>query len=195
MRGILTFALVMLLAAFAAPASAEFYAKDKSSNDPNRPAIEALAKEFAAIPNSFGCNEFAWGHKDPASTTMEFVPPGHEVRTWTRLVTITALELPADERGRVEMLNRLQTIMLNSFAKSGIIMDKKSGADSNGAPTLFVEYETGQGPAREHNAAVVMKLRPDLAAIVQIQSRGNKPLPREDAVKMQALAFPKSLRS
>lgn len=191
MRGILTIALTMLFAAVVAPASAEFYAADKNSKDPNRPAIEALAKEFAAIPNSFGCTEFAWGHKDPASTSMEFVPPGHDVRTWTRLVTITALDLPADEAGRAQTLNRLQTIMLNTFAQRGIIMDKKTGADRNGQPTLFVEYETGQGPAREHNAAAVLKLRPDLAAVVQIQSRGNKPLPREDAAKMQALAIPK----
>lgn len=191
MRGILTIALTMLFAAIVAPASAEFYAADKNSKDPNRPAIEALAKEFAAIPNSFGCTQFAWGHKDPASTSMEFVPPGHDVRTWTRLVTITALDLPADEAGRAQTLNRLQTIMLNTFAQRGIIMDKKTGADRNGQPTLFVEYETGQGPAREHNAAAVLKLRPDLAAVVQIQSRGNKPLPREDAAKMQALAIPK----
>jgi hypothetical protein len=191
MRSIFTFAIVMLLAALAAPASAEFYAKDKTSKDPNRPAIEALAKEFASIPNSFGCTEFAWGHKDPTSTSMEFVPPGHDVRTWTRLVTITALDLPADEKGRADTLNRLQTIMLNMFTQRGIVMDKKTGTDKNGQPTLFVEYETGQGPAREHNAAAVLKLRPDLAAIVQIQSRGNKSLPREDAAKILALAIPK----
>lgn len=191
MRGILTFAIVMLLAALAAPASAEFYANDKNSKDPNRPAIEALAKEFASIPNSFGCNEFAWGHKDPASTSMEFVPPGHDVRTWTRLVTITALDLPPDEKGRTDTLKLLQKTMENMFTQRGIIMDKKTGTDKNGQPTLFVEYETGQGPAREHNAAAVIKLRPDLAAVVQIQSRGNKSLPREDANKIMALAIPK----
>lgn len=191
MRSILSLAFVMLLAAIAVPASAEFYANDKNSKDPNRPAIEALAKEFASIPNSFGCTEFAWGHKDPTSTTMEFVPPGHDVRTWTRLVTITALDLPPDEAGRTETLKRLQTIMENMFTQRGIIMDKKTGKDKNGQPTLFIEYELGEGPAREHNAAAIMKLRPDLAAVVQIQSRGNKSLPREDAARIQALAIPK----
>lgn len=191
MRGIINLAIVMLLAALALPASAEFYAADKNSKDPNRPAIEKLAKEFAAIPNSFGCTEFAWGHKDPASTTMEFVPAGHDVRTWTRLVTITALDLPPDAAGRTETLKRLQVIMENMFTQRGIIMNKKTGTDKNGQPTLFIEYELGQGPAREHNAAAIMNLRPDLAAVIQIQSRGNKPLPREDANKIQALAIPK----
>ena len=182
-------AAAALLGIASMPASAEFYADDKNATDPARPQIEALAKEFAAYPAAFDC-ELAWGQMtDPGSVSMEFVPKGHDVRKWTRLVTIQTLGLPAKDADRKAMVKRLQGLMLASYSQQGNVIDTKEGIDANGAPTLFIEYEVGKGAAKEHNAAAIMKLRADLAGIVQIQSRG-KPLAREDAAKMKALAIP-----
>jgi hypothetical protein len=178
--------LVLFTAAF--PARAEFYAKDKDATDPNRPAIEKLAKEFTPTAASFGCGEFAWGQMNDINTTsMEFVPPGDDVRTWTRLVTVTTLALPPKEADRAAIVKRLQGIMLSNYSQQGTVRDTREGTDPKGSPTLFVEYEIGHGMAKEHNASAVMKLRADLAGIVQIQSRG-KPLAREDVAKMQTFA-------
>jgi hypothetical protein len=179
---------VLMIAAAALPARADFYAKDKTSTDPDRPAIEALAKELAATPASFGCPEFGWGQKNDASTTtMEFVPAGDDVKKWTRLMTITTLALPPKETDRAAIVKRLQAIMLSNYSQRGNVLDTQEGKDAKGVTTIFVEYEIGEGKAKEHNAAAILKLRGDLAGIVQIQSRG-KPLAREDVAKMQSLA-------
>jgi hypothetical protein len=179
---------VLVIAAAALPARAEFYAKDKTSTDPNRPAIEALAKEFAATPASFGCPEFAWGQKnDESTTTMEFVPAGDDVKKWTRMTTVTTLALPPKEADRAAIVKRLQAIMLSNYSQHGTVLDTQEGKDAKGSPTIFVEYEIGQGKAKEHNAAAIVKLRPDLAGIVQIQSRGKRLTP-EDVAKMQTFA-------
>jgi hypothetical protein len=179
---------VLMIVAAALPARAEFYAKDKTSTDPNRPAIEALAKEFAATPASFGCPEFAWGQKnDESTTTMEFVPAGDDVKKWTRMTTVTTLALPPKEADRAAIVKRLQAIMLSNYSQHGNVLDTQEGKDAKGSPTVFVEYEIGQGKAKEHNAAAIVKLRPDLAGIVQIQSRGKRLTP-EDVAKMQTFA-------
>ena len=182
--------VVFAAAIFAsAPAWAGFYANDKNPTDPNRAQILALAAEIAGIPKSFGC-EFAWGQmNDPSSASMEFVPHGDDVRAWTRLVTITTVALPPKQAEQIELLKKLQAIMTNSFTQRGHVLEIKSGANAKGVQTLFVEYETGQGAAKEHNAAGIVRLRADMAAIVQIQSRG-KPLARADADKMKVLAIP-----
>ncbi len=187
-RTIAKLVVLVLLAGLAAlPASAEFYVGDKTSSDPNRPYIEGLAKEFASIAASFGC-ALAWGQmNNESSATMEFVPAGHDVRKWARLVTITTLALPAKEPERPAVLKRLQAIMLSTYSQNGTIVETKEGTDAKGSKTLFVEYDLGAGAATEHNAAAIIKLRSDLAGIVQIQSRG-KPLAREDAAKIMSLA-------
>lgn len=177
------FALVL----FAAPVHAEFYANDKAARDPNRAFIETLAKDLQSIPASFGC-ELAWGHMDENSVQIEFVPKGDDVRKWTRLVTMTLVSLPPQPAGKVETTKRLQAIMTDNFNQRGRVIESKSGADKNGTPTLYVEYKIGTGAAEEHNAAIVMMLRPDWAGVVQIQAR-EKPLAREDAARMKALAI------
>jgi hypothetical protein len=179
---------VLMIVAAALPAHAEFYAKDKTSTDPDRPTIEALAKEFAATPASFGCPEFAWGQKnDESTTTMEFVPAGADVKTWTRMMTITTLALPPKEADRTAIVKRLQGIMLANYSQRGNVLDTHEGKDAKGVTTIFVEYEIGEGKAKEHNAAAILKLRGDLAGIVQIQSRGKRLTP-EDVAKMQTFA-------
>jgi hypothetical protein len=77
--------------------------------------------------------------------------------------------------------------MLSNYAQHGNVLDTQEGKDAKGVTTIFVEYEIGEGKAKEHNAAAIVKLRPDLAGVVQIQSRG-KPLTPEDLAKMQSFA-------
>jgi hypothetical protein len=187
-----TFALAAALMASlaAAPAHAEYYASDKNSKDPNRELYLSLAAELKAIPDMFGC-EFAWGNmNDPSSVQLEFAPRGHDVRKWTRLVTITTVLMSKESAQQHDLVQRLQSIMMDNFKQHGRVIETKSGTDAKGLPTLYVEYETGTGAAKEHNAAAIMRLRDEFAGIVQIQSRG-KPLAREDATKMQSLALPK----
>lgn len=174
----------------ALPAHAEYYANEKSPKDPNRPLYLSLAAELKSIPDQFGC-EFAWADMlDPSTLQLEFAPRGHDVRKWTRLVTITTVLMSKEPAQQRDLVKRLQSIMMDNFKQHGRIIETKSGTDAKGLPTLYVEYETGTGAAKEHNAAAIMRLRDDFAGIVQIQSRG-KPLAREDATKMQSLAIPK----
>jgi len=190
MRALRTLLLV-LMAGLAPPlAQAEVYASDKSSKDPNRAAIEALAKDLAPLAATFGC-EFAWGDMQAAdSATLEFVPAGDDVRKWTRLVTITVIGIPAQQPAQAKLIKQIHDMMEQRVAQRGKLLNKVLGNDGNGLPSSFMEYEIGTGAAKEHNAMAVMKVRADLAGIVQIQARGNA-LAREDAEKMQALAIPK----
>lgn len=180
----LTFAVLASLAAL--PAGAEFYAGEKSPKDPHVGVYLAFALEFKPIAEMFGC-KFAWANaNDGSSVQLEFVPAGDDVRKWTRLVTITTVALPPKEADRAAIVKRLQSIMTDNYKQHGKILATAEGVDA-GSPTLFVEYEIGQGAAKEHNAAAVMKLRADLAGIVQVQSRG-KPLAPEDIAKMRSFA-------
>jgi hypothetical protein len=182
-----TFALAALSAFAALPASADFYANEKTSTDPNRPAVEALVKEFASIPAAFGCDEFAWGKMGgPSDVTMEFVPAGDDVRKWTKLVTIQTIALPADEAAQVAEMKKLVAIGDTHFRQNARVSE--SVERGKGTPARFMEYEIGKGAATEHNAVGILRLRSGLAGIVQVQSRG-KPLAREDAAKMKALAI------
>ena len=182
------FLLVLMTGIASLPASAEFYAGDKNSKDPNRAVYLAFVLEFEPIAKMFGCR-FAWGNaNDRSSVQLEFVPQGDDVRAWTRLLTITTVALPPREAENLTVVKRVQAIMMNNYTQRGRVIETKSGTDAKGVPTLFVEYEIGDGAAKEHNAAAIMKLRADLAGIVQIQSRG-KPLARVDAAKMKALAI------
>ena len=173
-----------------APASADFYANDTKSKDPNRATIEALAKDLAPIAASFGC-EFAWGDMhDPTNGTLEFVPAGDDVRKWTRLVTITVVGMPPRQAAQSALIKDLHNMMEGRIVQRGRLLDKALGSDGKGLPSSFMEYEIGQGADKEHAAVAVMKVRADLAGILQIQARG-KPLAREDADKMRTLAIAK----
>lgn len=196
MRTIRTLIPLVLAAGLAVlPASAEYYVTEKNAKDPNRAVYWAFALEFEPIAKMFGV-EFAWADaQSTSSIQLEFVPRGDDVRSWTRMLTINTLALPPKEAESLEVVKDLQTNILARYREKTNVLDMKEGTDPSGAPTLFVEYEIGDGAAREHNAAAIMKLRAgqaskrdgNLAGIVQIQSRG-KPLAREDVEKMKAFA-------
>lgn len=188
MRALGTLLVLALAVAFAGvPANAEYYANEKKPKDRNVPVYLAFAQEFTPLAKKFGC-EFAWANAtDPSSVQLEFVPPGQDVRAWTRLFTVNTVALPPKESDRLAVVQRLQGIMMDTYRQRARVVNTSKGTDASGAPTLYVEYDIGDGAATEHNAAAVIKLRADLAGIVQIQTRG-KALAREDANKIKALA-------
>jgi hypothetical protein len=180
--------IAALLIASATAAWPEVYVNDPNSRDPNRAAIVATGNDLAPIAKEFGC-EFAWGQlNDASSASLEYVPKGDDVRTWTRLVTITTVNLPADVQAQAQLMKRLHTIALSGFSGRGSVRAQKTGENPKGLPALYFEYEIGEGAQKEFGAVGVYKVRPDIAAIVQIQS--HKALAREDATKMSALAIP-----
>jgi hypothetical protein len=197
-RALRNLSLAFLIGLAVVPAEAEYYANQRNSKDPNLGVYLAFSLEFKALAKVFGV-EFAWADaQGPSSIQLEFVPRGDDVRTWTRLLTINTLGLPPKDADSLPVVKDLQAGMLARYREKTRVLDTKSGNDPNGVPTLFVEYEIGEGPAKEHSAAAIMKLRDaqarmrygDLAGIVQIQSRG-KPLAREDVEKLQAFAHVK----
>jgi hypothetical protein len=111
------------------------------------------------------------------------------------MLTINTMSLPPKEADSLAVLKDLHAGMLDRYRKNTNVLATMNGTDITGAPTLYVEYEIGEGAAKEHNAAAIRKLRfgqaslryGNLAGIVQIQSRG-KPLAREDIEKMQTFA-------
>ncbi len=185
--------VAMLCAGMAATAArAEVYADDPNSQDPNKPLILAVAADLDPIAKSFGC-AFAWGQAANGTVTLEFVPKGDDVRKWTRLVTVTVVGLSPDTKAQAQLLARLQSITLENFSSRGHISQQKTGENPRGMPALYFEYDLGSGAAKEFGAVGVFRGRSegtkhDLAMIVQIQS--HKPLAREDADKMRALALP-----
>jgi hypothetical protein len=181
--------LAVAFALSSLPAQADFYANDPNAKDPNRPAVEAMAKEFAPVSTAFGVPEFAWGKMDdPASAVLEFVPTGDDVRKWTRLMTITTIGLPDKPAAQLVEMKKLQGVARSHFGGRSKVLNSAEGADPNGAATLFLEYEVGKGAALEHNALGVVRLRPNLAGIVQIQARGKR-LSGDDVAQMKAYAL------
>ena len=184
-------ALTAALTGFAVtvPASAEIYANDPTPTDPNRAAIEALAKDVVALPAMFGCPEFAWGQMSapPQGAALEFVPTGDDVKKWKRLFTVTTFGLNGTDAEQAAQLKELRASVLATFVRKSNIINSKLGT-SNGAPVAFIEYELGNGADKEHAALGIVRLHDGLAGIVQIQSRG-APLPKADASKMEQYAL------
>lgn len=181
---------VMLLARLSTgSALAEVYADETTSTDPNKPQIMAMAKDLVLIPRIFGC-AFAWGQViGPHSMTLEFVPKSHDVRKWSKLFTITTFELPPKEDAQRALIARLQTLTVANFSERGTVTKKQLGEDRAKMPTVYFEYELGQGAAKEYGVAGIYKARPNLALIVQFQMR--TPLAKTDTAKMSDLALPK----
>lgn len=169
----------------ATPVRADVYANDPTPRDPNSAAIVAMAKEFSSLPAMFGCAEFAWGKmSNPTNVTLEFVPPGDDVRKWTRLFTITSVGLPKPEAEQAADMKKLQDFALRQFSTSARTLASKLGKDAKGAPVTFIEYEIGSGDTKEHAALGVVRLRDGLGALVQVQSRGAR-LSKDDIEKME----------
>lgn len=154
----------------------------------DRPILIGFGNYFLLVAKTFGCTDFQWAAFGSGKRFMsfEYVPDGANIHSWTRLMTVTVYPLPQENNAQREAMTKIGGALLASFAK-GKIIDQVNYAESNGDPSLLLEYEVGEGLQKEHNVGTFLRSGVSSAAFLQIQSRG-KPLDENDAAHMKQFA-------
>jgi hypothetical protein len=148
--------------------------------------IENFAKFYLPVARTFNCKKFAWGSfvRNHELITLEYVPQGDDVNSWTRLMSITLYPLPKDTSSQIEIMNKIQGSLLGIHGK---ILSEEFYRSNKGYPSLFVEYEIGDGIQKEHKAGAFSTVATNTASFIQIQSRG-KPFDPTDVANMKLFA-------
>jgi hypothetical protein len=162
--------------------------------------IRRLSKSLQIITDPLRehlpAKKFAWGSfvSNHTRITLEYVPEGDDVNSWTRLMSITLFPLLKDMASQIEVMLTLGPRLLGSYRTHGKILNQENFQDSNGYPDLFIEYEIGEGIQKEHSAGAFSHSAPNIASFIQIQSWG-KPFDQADAANMKLFAQKKLLLS
>ena len=144
--------------------------------------LKATGDAFMPIAKDFGCAKLSWADfTDPQFRTaqLEYVPEGHDVKSWTRLQTTTVYALTGRADADTQIMNGLAQLLVTNYKKTAEVLDLQYFENGIGEPAFFIEYKIGEGDAREHNAGVFMRTSDKAAAFMQIQARKGD-LPRED---------------
>lgn len=151
--------------------------------------VESLGKAYQSIADTFGCAELAWGGMSPRGNvlTLEYVPAGTKVESWTRLFTVTVYSLPDDPKASLDAMTRLMNGLLSNAKEHGKIINSTFFRNAKEEPGAFLEYEIGDGALKEHNVGVFMRSSDKTATFLQIQARGAQVFDPADAVKMLGL--------
>ena len=84
-------------------------------------------------------------------------------------------------------MNRIKGGLLGNYSNHGKVLDQDLYTDSKGYPSVFIEYEIGEGILKEHSAGVFSTVVTDTASFIQIAARG-KPFDETDAANMKLFA-------
>lgn len=158
------------------------------ASEKGKAILQKMGTDLQPIAARFGCTDFAWANFVDGGkvAALEFVPQGHKVEKWTRMVSMAVYALPGKPDEDKKALTALSQTLLAGYAKNGKIIRKQAVANAKGEPGLFLEYTIGDGAEKEHNAGVFFRLTKSTASFIQIQSRG-KALAAEDAEKIKSL--------
>ncbi len=156
------------------------------NTDSDKILVARFAYYYLPVAKVFGCDKFTSASKIDNLLSLEYVPDGDDVNSWTRLMTIMLYPLPADKKSQIQEMRR---IILNDMhlGDSGKIVDEEFYQDSQGYPILYIEWTVGHGVQEEHEAGSFMISAPSTASMIMIQARG-KPFDEADAAKMKLLA-------
>ena len=154
----------------------------------DRPMLIQFGNYFLSIAKAFGCQDFRWATFGPSKNfiSLEYVPEGEDIHSWTRLMTVTVYPLPQGHDAQRAAMTKIEGGLLASFS-NGRILNSTNYTDANGDPRLFLEYEVGEGLQKEHSAGTFLRSGVSSAAFVQIQSRG-RPFNEKDAADMKLFA-------
>jgi hypothetical protein len=100
------------------------------------------------------------------------------------MMTVSIYALPKEAPDQIDAMRKMQGALLGVYGKDGHIIDQTLFQTSDGFPRMFVEYEVGEGPQKEHTAGAFLKMLPIAAQVIQIQARG-KPFDPNDAANMK----------
>ncbi|MEZ0263067.1 MAG: hypothetical protein ACAH80_18830 [Alphaproteobacteria bacterium] len=187
-----TFYALMLCLALLAPVAAQAF--DTPLKDPKGvKVLEKLGIFFKPVADQFGCTDFAWGNVANAGklATLEYVPPGHKVEQWTKLVTVTVYSLEGDPVQDKALMSAMVTALTKTFEANGKVISHSLYRNKAEEMSAYYEYETGLGGAKEHNAGVFMRVTPTLAAFMQVQARGGA-LAADDLLTIHKMVDPRA---
>lgn len=157
-----------------------------------RKSLEMIANAFHPIATGFDCSKFitaAFVDKEMRIAQVAYMPQSTEKpEEWERMVTTTVYALPGEKDADLQLMRHMANTLLEQYKKSGKVLDTKtySNANSNNEPGFYIEYEIGEGKAKEHNAGVFLRIGDKAAGFVQLQTRGKK-LSKNDAQRVHDL--------
>jgi hypothetical protein len=168
------------------PALAENHSPNSQYTDADKVMIVRFATYYFPVAKIFKCTKFSSANKMDNLLSLEYIPEGDDVNSWTRLMTVMLYPLPAEKTSQIQEMRR---IILNDMhlGDSGKVLDEEFYQDSKGYPILYIEWTVGHGVQEEHEAGSFMISAPNTASMIMIQARG-KPFDEADAARMRLLA-------
>ncbi len=152
-------------------------------------AIESVGKAYQAVADKFGCTVFAGGGLAPDGNVMslEFIPAGDKVESWTRLFSVTVFALPTEAKASADAMTQLMNGLLSNAKEKGKVINSTFFRNVQGESGAFLEYEIGEGLLKEHNVGIFMRTSDKTAAFMQVQVRGNRAFDPKDAAGILGL--------
>jgi len=165
-------AAALLLAAKPAPAF-----ETKAEDPAQRTLLQVMGQAFQPAAARLGAPVFAAAdYSDPEhrSALLEYLPEGQPLNGWTRMVSIAVYNLEETPEQQQMTMVAVAGGLFKAFVTHGKVLQVQHYMNDKSEPGMFIEFEIGDGAAKEHNAGVFMRTSKRAAAFVQLQSRGKR---------------------
>jgi len=186
------FLYILLVAALIFVAKSAFAFETKTEDPAQRTLLQVMGQAFLPAATRLGAPVFvAADYSDPQhrSALLEYVPEGQQRKGWTRMVSVAVYNLEEGPEQQKMTMMAVAGGLYKAFVTHGKVLQVQHYTNDKSEPGMFIEFEIGEGAAREHNAAVFMRTSKQAAAFVQLQSRGNR-LTAEDVLTVHKMITP-----
>lgn len=185
--------LCILLVTALVVAAKPVLAFETTTEDPaQRTLLQVMGQAFLPAATRLGAPVFvAANYSDPQhrSALLEYVPEGQQRKGWTRMVSVAVYNLEEDPEQQKMTMMAVAGGLYKAFVTHGKVLQVQHYMNDKSEPGMFIEFEIGEGAAKEHNAAVFMRTSKRAAAFVQLQSRVNR-LTADDVLTVHKMITP-----
>lgn len=157
-----------------------------------RTLLQVMGQAFTPAATRLGAPVFAAAdYSDPEhrSALLEYLPEGQQLKGWTRMVSIAVYNLEEDPKQQQSTMMAVAGGLYKAFVTHGKVLQVQHYMNDKAEPGMFIEFEIGEGAAKEHNAAVFMRTSKRAAAFIQLQSRGKR-LTADDVLAVHKMITP-----
>lgn len=161
----------------------------KTEDPAQRTLLQVMGQAFQPAAARLGAPVLvAADYSDPEhrSALLEYLPEGAPLDAWTRMVSVAVYNLEEDPKEQQMTMVAVAGGLFKAFVTHGKILQVQHYMNDLSEPGMFVEFEIGEGKAKEHNAGVFMRTSRRAAAFVQLQSRG-RPLTADEVLNVHKM--------
>lgn len=183
----------ILMVAVLVWAAKPVWAFETKTEDPaQRTLLQVMGQAFQPAAARLGAPVFvAADYSDPQhrSALLEYLPEGQQLNGWTRMVSVAVYNLEEDIEQQQMTMVAVAGGLYKAFVTHGKVLQVQHYMNDKSEPGMFIEFEIGEGAAKEHNAAVFMRTSKRAAAFLQLQSRGRR-LTEDEVLSVHKMITP-----